>query len=228
MNILIDETYHARLADFGLLTIVSDPAHLIPSSSHGPAGTIRWMSPELIAPEKFELTKSRLTKSSDCYALGMVIYETISGNVPFHEYADMIVSVKVMLGEHPSRGAVFPDDLWKMMELCWASRPDDRPSVADVLQYLRAASNSSGSPPDSPPGVQSQTSDTTTAKRGEPMLGLSHVTDRRLGPFSPPPRTSTTEATGEPDVDTRRAIHTNLSITSADSNGEGTHEVGRT
>ena len=184
------------------------------------------MSPELIAPEKFELTKSRLTKSSDCYALGMVIYETISGKVPFHEYADTVVSVKVMLGEHPPRSAMFPEDLWKIIKSCWTSRPGDRPSVADVLQCLRAASNPSGPPPDGPSGVQSQTSDTATAKRSAPMLGLSHVTDRRLGSFSSPPRTLATEATGEPGIDTRRAIHTNLLTTPADSNGEVAHEVG--
>ena len=99
------------------------------------------MGPELIAPEKFGLKKSRLTKSSDCYALSMVIYETISGNAPFYECIETAVYVKVLLGEHPSRGAAFSEDLWKMMESCWTFQPDDRPSIADVLRCLRADSN---------------------------------------------------------------------------------------
>lgn len=33
------------------------------------------MSPELLDPERFEITECRPTKQSDCYALGMVIYE---------------------------------------------------------------------------------------------------------------------------------------------------------
>ena len=103
------------------------------------------MSPELIAPEKFELTKSRLTKSSDCYALGMVIYETISGNVPFHEFMDMVVATRVIQGKHPSRCAVFPEDVWTTMESCWTFQPHDRPGISDILQRLRAASNSSKS-----------------------------------------------------------------------------------
>ena len=41
-------------------------------------GTRRWMSPELLDPERFGMPESennRPTKQSDCYALGMVIYE---------------------------------------------------------------------------------------------------------------------------------------------------------
>ena len=41
-------------------------------------GTRRWMSPELLDPELFDIPESegdRPTKQSDCYALGMVIYE---------------------------------------------------------------------------------------------------------------------------------------------------------
>ena len=33
------------------------------------------MSPELLDPDQFGITDSRPTKQSDCYALGMVVYE---------------------------------------------------------------------------------------------------------------------------------------------------------
>ena len=38
------------------------------------AGTLRWMSPELLDPKRFN-SNGRLTPESDCYALGMVVYE---------------------------------------------------------------------------------------------------------------------------------------------------------
>ena len=38
-------------------------------------GTPRWMSPELLYPEQFGVSDDRPTKQSDCYALGMVVYE---------------------------------------------------------------------------------------------------------------------------------------------------------
>ena len=139
-NILIDQTCHARLADFGLLTILSEPTSLLPSSSYTQGGTARWMCPELITPS---VENSRPTISSDCYALGMVIYETISGNLPFHEYADLAVVVKVLAGERPPRGAWFVGSLWRLLEQCWASQSNDRPSIADVLRCLEMVSNSS-------------------------------------------------------------------------------------
>jgi hypothetical protein len=38
-------------------------------------GTHRWMSPELLDPDRFGAKDWRPTKQSDCYALGMVVYE---------------------------------------------------------------------------------------------------------------------------------------------------------
>ena len=110
-NILIDQTGQARLADFGLLTIISDPANILSSSSYALGGTSRWMIPELIDPERFGLENNRPTKYSDCYALGMVIYEIISGHFPFHQLGDLTVIVKVLAGERPPRGVRFTDSL---------------------------------------------------------------------------------------------------------------------
>jgi len=138
-NVLIDQTGNARLADFGLLTILSDPANHLSSSSFTQGGSARWMSPELIDPQRFGLEHSCPTKSSDCYALGMVIYETISGHLPFHQHADLTVFVKVLAGERPSRGAGFADSLWKMFGQCWVPQPNERPAIRDVLQCLAGA-----------------------------------------------------------------------------------------
>ena len=135
-NILVDQSGHARLADFGLLTILSDPANGLTSSSFTQGGTGRWMGPELIAPQRFGLENSRPTKASDCYALGMVIYETISGHFPFHKDANLNVFLKVLEGKHPPREACFTDSMWKISEACWKPQPGDRPSIEDVLRCL--------------------------------------------------------------------------------------------
>ena len=149
-NILVDQSGRARLADFGLLTIVSDPANFLSSSSCTQSGTSRWMSPELISPQQFGLKIGRPTKSSDCYALGMVIYEIISGKPPFYEDAEITASLKVLRGEHPLRGEEFMERLWGMLKQCWTPQPNDRPSVEDVLRGLETCSNT---PPPPFPGM---------------------------------------------------------------------------
>lgn len=101
-----------------------------------------------MGPELFE--NGRPTKDSDCYALGMVIYEIIGGRLPFHRYPELTISTRVVGGERPPRGSGFTESLWKMLEKCWASEPSNRPSIQDVLQCLERVSNSSESPS---PGV---------------------------------------------------------------------------
>ena len=139
LNILINNSGHACLADFGLATIASDQSIFISSCVGG--GTIQWMSPELLDPGRFGFTESRPTKESDCYALGMVIYEVLSGHAPFAPFRLTPVIWKVLNGERPERsqgkgGALFPDDLWGTLELCWKHQPGDRINAKVVLQCL--------------------------------------------------------------------------------------------
>jgi serine/threonine protein kinase len=137
-NVMIDQNGHARLADFGLLTFVSDPSNPTNSSSIMNSGTTRWMSPELLHPEEFNFEKSRPTKKSDCYALGMVILEVLSEEPPFARDKEFIVMLKVIRGERPERpeGVCFTDDLWRTLEECWLLQPKDRPTLEAVLECL--------------------------------------------------------------------------------------------
>ena len=177
-NILIDQTGRACLADFGLLTIISDPQNLSSSSSCMQGGTIRWMSPELINPEQFGFENSRPTKHSDCYALGMVIYEIISGQLPFRHDAHYTILRKVLNGEHPRRGARFTSSLWKMLEQCWASRPNDRPNIEEVLECLETLLNF----PESPLGLNEEMEgcDERDSADGSSGVGYDRDTDSRF------------------------------------------------
>lgn len=107
------------------------------------------MSPELIEPQDFDLDNSCRTKKSDCYALWMVIYEIISGHLPFHEHADYAVVSKVLKGKRPHLGAEFPGILSEMLRLCWMPHPSDRPNIEDVLHCLESVLELSKLPPPS-------------------------------------------------------------------------------
>lgn len=138
-NVLIDNNGHARLSDFSLITIISDQSTFPSSCIEG--GTVRWMSPELLDPGKFGLKESRPTKESDCYALGMVIYEVLSGQKPFAQGKGHAVIRMVMDGERPRRprgkgGRLFTDGIWNMAQLCWKPQPEDRTNAKAVLLNL--------------------------------------------------------------------------------------------
>ena len=132
-SILIDKNGHARLAGFNLHTIASD--QLTPTTL---GGTTRWMSPELFAPDTFGLKESCSTKESDCYALGMVIYEVLSGQAPFSPQSNTVVILAIMRGERPRRpqgeeGTLFTDGIWEVLERCWKPPPRERISAKDIL-----------------------------------------------------------------------------------------------
>jgi len=133
------------------------------------------MSPELFDWKKFGLKDGRPTKRSDCYALGMVIHEVLSGQAPFSHNADYIVVVRVLNGERPGRPrgdarAWFLDDIRSILEHCWKPRPSDRPCIEDVLQRLEGVSRSWTPPsqtvPSSPiESSPAQDSDPSTEER---------------------------------------------------------------
>lgn len=138
-NILVDNDGRACLAGFSLLTITSNQSTLTSSAVLG--GTPRWMSPELLNPSKFGLKEGCRTKESDCYALGMVIYEVLSEQVPFAPCKEVVVIFKVLGGERPERlqgeeGALFTDGVWSVLEHCWKPQPHERISAESVLLGL--------------------------------------------------------------------------------------------
>ena len=152
VNIVIDNDGHSRLTGFDLVTLA--PYQLTATPPQMADSTIPWMSPELLYPERFGLKKCCPTKESDCYALGMVIYEVLRGQAPFATYSDPEVVFLVLGGETPERpqgegGEPFTGEVWGILELCWKPQPSERLSAKGVLMRL----NGDLSPPWPPSDV---------------------------------------------------------------------------
>lgn len=159
-NVLITNYGHACISDFSLIAVISDPQAFLPSCIEG--GTIPWTSLELLNPEKFGLKESRPTEASDCYALGMVIYEVLSGQKPFASWEGPVVIQKILNGKRPGRprgdeGKPFTDGVWRILERCWEHQPSGRISAKTVLLGLEEDSFSSWPPSDTDGIVETDT-----------------------------------------------------------------------
>jgi len=144
---MIDDDGRALLADFSLITLIPDQSTFLSTCLQG--GTIQWMSPELIEPKKIGLEMSRPTKESDCYAMGMVVYEVLSERVPFDTNNPLAVVSKVTNGERPERprgeaGRRFTEDIWDLVQRCWKAGPGERPSARDILRCLEGGTRNVG------------------------------------------------------------------------------------
>ncbi len=83
-NILLDETQHVWLADFGLARKVGGVSTLTAAGCM--LGTPYYMAPELM--------NTPCNTSSDIYALGIVLYEMLTGQVPFQGKNPISICVK--------------------------------------------------------------------------------------------------------------------------------------
>lgn len=93
-NILLDEEGHIKLTDFGLSKEALD------DKAYSFCGTVEYMSPEVIERQGH-------TKSADFWSLGVVMYEMLTGVLPFQgenrkETMHQIIKIKLSMPLHLS------------------------------------------------------------------------------------------------------------------------------
>ncbi|MFN2188469.1 MAG: serine/threonine protein kinase [Candidatus Promineifilaceae bacterium] len=81
-NVLFDESNRPYLADFGVVKL-SEGYSMTITTQGGIVGTPAYMSPEQV------MGKDELDGRSDVYALGVILYQMLSGQVPYHSETPM-------------------------------------------------------------------------------------------------------------------------------------------
>merc|ERR1712176_1167375 len=126
-NLLVDRNWCVKVTDFGL----SRMKHSTCLSSKSNAGTPEWMAPEVLRSEP-------ANEKSDIYSYGIILYELLTGKVPWEGLNAMQVVGAVAFQD--KRLAV-PEgvnpQVAELMKQCWASAPGDRPSFEKILSVLR-------------------------------------------------------------------------------------------
>jgi len=131
-NILIDAEGTAYLTDFGIAVVGEDLLRDINT-----AGTLPYMAPEQLA-DGFGPTDHR----ADIYALGVVLYELLTGHRPFRAASPVDLRQQIVSADptppHAADAAV-PEALSAIALRCLEKRPDDRYARAAFLAAVLRA-----------------------------------------------------------------------------------------
>jgi serine/threonine-protein kinase len=156
-NILIGERDHAYLADFGLIK-APDEARLTGTGQF--IGTIDYVAPEQIQGEP-------ATPASDIYALTGVLYECLTGEVPYPKPSEAATLHAHVMNPPPVLSELRPDlppALDGVIAQGMAKDPWSRPShAAELIQAASRALSSSASSIPAPSGAPQH--DGSTAER---------------------------------------------------------------
>ncbi|MGH0117955.1 UNVERIFIED_CONTAM: hypothetical protein FKN15_042730 [Acipenser sinensis] len=94
------------------------------------AGTYAWMAPEVIKLSLF-------SKSSDIWSFGVLLWELLTGEVPYREIDALAVAYGVAINKLtlpiPS---TCPEPFARLLEECWSPDPHHRPSFSTILEQL--------------------------------------------------------------------------------------------
>jgi eukaryotic-like serine/threonine-protein kinase len=125
-NILFDEEGRAKLADFGIARIV-DASTLTEAGTM--LGTAAYISPEQARAEP-------ATAAADVYAAGVILYQLLTGRLPFEAETPLELALMHANQEPPPIVSLRPDAPPRLERVAtWAlqKRPEDRPPDGAAL-----------------------------------------------------------------------------------------------
>jgi serine/threonine-protein kinase len=123
-NVMVGEDGRLRVADFGIARADADQQM---TEAGSVIGTAQYLSPEQAQGEE-------TTAASDTYAVGIVLYEMLTGRVPFDGDRPVTVAMK-QINEPPVPPRVFAQDIPPALDAvvmkALSKRPEDRYATAE-------------------------------------------------------------------------------------------------
>jgi eukaryotic-like serine/threonine-protein kinase len=171
-NVLVDAEGRLKVTDFGIARAGASQM----TEAGSIIGTAQYLSPE-------QAKGAPVDQTSDLYSVGVVLYELLTGVVPFTGDTPVEIAMKHLSSapEPPSvRRAEIPRDLDKVVLRALAKDPGDRYQSAEEMDadLARVASGAAVSP---------ATEEAATAIISRPFpTAVTAITPREAVPYAPP------------------------------------------
>ncbi|MFY1668371.1 protein kinase domain-containing protein [Plantactinospora sp. WMMB334] len=182
-NIMMTAT-GAKVLDFGIATQVGAPDEDEDGETFG--------TPAYVAPERLDGLPAQ--PATDTYSLGVLLYETLTGRVPFPADTWEELTRAMQVGTEPTLEGVpdLPPAVADVCLRCLARDPIERPTAAQVGELLRhqllAADPRRAVPSHTRPGAVSAVT-TELPSPAAPALAAATMVSTPPPPTSPPPPT---------------------------------------
>nr|CAG8576294.1 15074_t:CDS:2 [Entrophospora candida] len=128
-NIFLDLHFQPKLYNFR----TEKESPIILKSANDPVDE-RWSAPERLNGKEY-------TKASEIYSFAIVLWEIATNQLPFENITSKEeLSTKIIIGERPTPRSVSgtPKKLQQMIEHGWCNRPNDRPTIEEMVPILDA------------------------------------------------------------------------------------------
>jgi serine/threonine protein kinase len=126
-NMLVTPDMRLKVADFGI-------ARLLATIHSDEQSDVVWGSPQYFAPE--QASGAAPAPASDVYSLGVIMYEMLTGSVPFRATSAAELARQHLDVEPPSLSEILPDispTLEKILTKVLSKEPSQRYRTADQL-----------------------------------------------------------------------------------------------
>ena len=125
---------HCKITDFGIAT------HLAPVGARGLQGTKGFIAPEVLYVGKRK-QRSVYDHTADIFSFSMLLYQMIARRHPYHNIKPERIDTAVESKERPKlqdvdNATAAYHYMTKLMKVCWADDPKDRPGTDEILRYL--------------------------------------------------------------------------------------------
>lgn len=178
-NILFDQYNNAYLADFGIVHLATSDSVITASGSL--VGTPTYMSPEQVYGDK------ELDGRSDIYALGIILFQMLTGKTPYSAETPAKMMMKHVLEPVPDILEVRPDlpiECDQVIHKALAKEREERfPTATDMSEAL-AAVTKRVQRPDIKAITHAQKTMVTTPPHPPPATGGNQVPIASAGPKS--------------------------------------------